>query len=293
MKNIFKILFTIIISGAFFISCEEVETEFDALTKTPEAGAPYYLQFKTTSQTLETSVDETGELVDITKTITVALLGMPQSSDIVIPITVDPASTIESSMYDLSATSITIPAGKSSGSITLTAYAESMPLEETLNLGLSFDMGANNATASTSIDLELYRIKYCPVVLEELVGAWSGTDSWDNPTQVVTSIDGDGNFIINGIMFGWFTGWWGEVIITNTPLVVDVNLVTGEFTIAEQPYLTSTWNGAPQPAYGLSGSGKIDPCYKTMTIDYVFHQGGSVYDGTAWGEKFQEVISLN
>lgn len=292
MKNIFKLIFAIIIASISFTSCDE-EVAFDALVSAPETGATYYMQFKNASKSLETTVNNDGDLVDIETSIVVALMGMPLSTDLVIPLKVDPSTTISSDMYTLSATSITIPAGQSSGSVILKSVVEKMPIAEHMKLVMTIDAGEHNAAMGTTLNYDMFRIDYCYTVLEELVGEnWSGIDTWEYPSEVVTYIE-DGKFMINGIGFGWFQDWWGEVIVTNTPLVMDVNEVTGEFTIAEQPYIVSTWGGDPQPAYGLSGSGKIDACNKVITLNYVFHQSGGTFDGSAWGEKFKEVITLD
>ncbi|NOR76543.1 MAG: hypothetical protein GQ525_15485 [Draconibacterium sp.] len=292
MRKILKFLFVFIAAGALLNSCEEVETNHALLTNPPDINATYYFQFKDSEKSLETGVNDAGELVNIESQISVALMGLPLNEETVIPLTIDPSSTIAPNMYTLSATSIIIPAGKTSGSITLTSIVEEMPIEENLKLVISIDEGEHNAPAGTTLNYDMFRINFCPLDLTQVVGTWEGTDSWGYASEVVTEIDGDGNFIINGIGFGWFQDWWGEVIVTNTPVIMDVNPVTGEFTISEQPYITSTWGGDPQPAYGLSGSGKIDACNKVITLDYIYHQAGGTFDGTAWGSKFKEVITL-
>jgi hypothetical protein len=290
MKNIFKLLFVFIAAGALFVSCDK-EDNYTMLTGDPDPNATYYVQFKNAQKSLETSVNNDGDLVNIETTISVALMGTPLTSDLVIPLTIDGSTTIDPSMYTLGSMTLTIPAGKTSASTTLVSKVEVMPIAEPMKLVLKLDAGANSATAGTTLTYEMFRIDYCFTVLEDLVGSWGGADAWDYVSEVTTWIDGD-KFMINGIGFGWFQDWWGEVIVTNTPLVMDVNVVTGEFTIAEQDYLTATWNGSPQPAYGMSGSGKIDACNKVITLDYVFHQGGGTIDGTSWGPKFKEVITL-
>ena len=69
-------------------------------------------------------------------------------------------------------------------------------------------------TVSVTVD------PFCPLNdLNDLVGTWTGNDSEGNPTQVVTSVDGT-DFIINGLNVGWMTGYWGEVIIDQVPLVM-------------------------------------------------------------------------
>jgi len=292
MKNILRTIFVFVVGAVFLVSCEKKETNFDAMFNDWDPGnATYYLQFVDASQTLETGVNNDGSLKHISTTIAVALIGNPQNSDIVIPISPAPSTTISPDMYTLSASSITIPAGQSSGSITLTTITDNMPIDTWLDLVINLGT-ANDAPTGTTLTYKMKRIKYCYTDITALVGNWSGTDSWGYASHVVTTLV-NGELIINGIGFGWFQDWWGEVIVTNTPLVMTVNAVTGSFTIAEQPYLTSTWNGAPQPAYGLSGSGKIDACTKTMTLDYIFHQDGGTFNGSAWGPAFKEVITLN
>lgn len=290
MKNIFKLLFIFAAVGALFVSCNK-ETNFEAHIGEINPNASYYMQFKNAEKSLETSVNNDGDLVDISTSIEVALLGAPLAEDITFQLIIDQTTTIDPSMYTLGATTLTIPAGKTSVSTTLVSIVEAMPIAEQMKLVLKIDVGEHNAPAGLTLTYNMFRIDYCFTVLEDLVGSWGGTDAWGYPTEVETWLDGD-KFMINGIGFGWFQDWWGEVIVTNDALIMDVNVITGEFTIAEQDYLTSTWGGDPQPAYGLSGSGKIDACNKVITLDYVFHQGGGPFDGTSWGPKFKEIITL-
>jgi hypothetical protein len=133
MKTISRLLLLSLFAGAFTVSCEQLSV-FDQITSPPDPDATYYVQFLKASQNLETGVTETGELLEIETPIAVALLGIPQASPITVDITIDPGSTITPAMYTLSANSITIPAGKTSGSVTLKTNAESMPVGETLKL---------------------------------------------------------------------------------------------------------------------------------------------------------------
>ena len=299
MKKISK-LFTLLFAGMLLLaSCEYDKSEWDALhNNAPDPNATYYIQFKDASKSLQTGVNEAGGLVDIETTVTVALLGLPQDEAINVNLAVDPSSTIDASMYTLSSNSITIPAGSVSGSVTLTTNTELMPTGEVLELVLNVDAGENNATNGTTLNYKLERINFCLLELSDYVGTWTGTDSWDYPTEITTSIDADGDLVMNGISFGWFQDWWGEVIVTNTPVKVDINLITGAFSIdpAKQtsPYLTSTYLGDPQPAYTIGATGKItSTCDQVLEFTYVFYQGGSSFNGTAWGPEFKEVITKN
>jgi hypothetical protein len=129
------------------------------------------------------------------------------------------------------------------------------------------------------------------------VGSWSGQGSWFDSdgytSEVVTTIDANGDMWINGLTFGWFQDWWGEVIVTSTPVKVTFVGGEGDFVIAEQPYIESTWNGAAQPAYSIKATGKLSPCSQTMEIYPVLIQGGSDIDGSAWGDVFVENIKLD
>ncbi len=110
--------------------------------------------------------------------------------------------------------------------------------------------------------------------LNDLVGSWTGTDSEGNASQVVTFVDG-ANFMINGLNVGWMTGYWGEVIVDQVPLVMIMN-ADGTLEIELQYYMETTWNGDPQPKYSLAAVGKWDNCKKRMIIEYDLYQNGEV-----------------
>ncbi len=288
MKKIIRIAFIMLFGLAFLVSCDK-ETNFADLTDDwKPGGTEYYLQFIDAAQSFETGVTDLGGFIDITTPISVALLGSPQSTDINIDLVVDDSTTIEPQMYEMSASSITIPAGQTSGSFVLTAYADEMPVDEWLDLVLVIDAGDKNAPVGDTLKYKLKRIAFCPLLDDsELAGDWTGSDDWDNPTQVVTWVDGGtSDFMINGLNVGWMEGWWGEVITDQVPLVM-ILYPNGSLEIVEQYYITSTWNGAPQPTYNLSATGKWDNCKKEMVIDYVLHQGGEPLS-----YSFTETIAL-
>ncbi len=276
MKRIIKIVFIIIVGGVFLISCENKETNWDSMyTEWSPGPGNYYLQFVDAAQSFETSIDEQGEPIDINAPIAVALLGAPQGADLDVSLKLDPSSTIADTMFSFSATSLTIPAGKTSASFSLTAYANKMPIDESLDLIMHIDEGENNAPTGATLHYKLKRILFCPLEdLNDLVGSWSGTDSEGNASQVVTFLDGS-NFMIDGLNVGWMTGYWGEVITEQIPLIMIMN-PNGTLKIDEQYYMSTTWNGSPQPTYSISATGKWDNCKKTLVIDYDLHQGGDV-----------------
>jgi hypothetical protein len=299
MKNILKIITLVVITLFVTASCQNDPTNWEQLTNKTDPNATYYLQFKEASKSLQTGVAADGSLVDIETTVTVALLGLPQSNDVVVNFTIDAGSTINASMYALSASSITIPAGATSGSVNLKTNTALMPTGQVLKLILNIDAGNNAATAGTKLEYDLERINFCLLTLADYVGTWKGTDSLGYPTEVTTAIDGDGDLVMNGIGFGWFQSYWDEVIITNTAVKVDINLITGAFVIDDSkqtsPYITSTYLGAAQPPYNMKASGKItSTCDRIIEFEYSFIQDGAAQDGVAWaGAKFKEIIQPN
>lgn len=122
----------------------------------------------------------------------------------------------------------------------------------------------------------------CPYTLQELGDAsWSGNDNsggeGDNASQITTSYDGT-TFFMEGIAYGWLTnpGYWDEVIVTSNPVVANIDTTTSEITIALQDLCTTTWIGAPQPAYSIQATGNYDSCSETMIINWDLIQGGGI-----------------
>ncbi len=177
MKNLIKYILILVIGGVFLSSCEEQVSNWNAMTNDYDANnSTYYIQFLDASASFETKIDEAGLPTNINATIGVALLGAPQSSDVNVTLVVDPSSTISADMYTLSANAITIPAGATSGSVSLTTIADKMPEDVNLKLVLNMDAGGAEATASTQLNYSLKRIKFCPWTVDEMVGTYTGSD---------------------------------------------------------------------------------------------------------------------
>lgn len=264
MKNILKYLFVFVSAVALFFSCNK-ETNFDALTNAPDANAAYYLQFINASQTLETGVTEAGGLVEITTTVGVVLMGMPQSQDITVAIATDPSSTISASMYSMSANSITIPAGKTSGSVTFTTHAAKMPVGQTLKFALKMDAGEHNSPNANGIKLlyNLKRIEFCPLVngVADFVGSWSGDDGAGKdgtfPSVIKTSLNGT-KLTVSGMSDGFMVNFWGESIIAGGTFTMTVK-GNGLIDIPRQYIYTTVYKGANSD-YEIKGSGKWVNC---------------------------------
>lgn len=193
MKNILKLITLLTVTLFVSVSCDYDESNYDMLTKEIDANAKYYVQFKNANKALRTSVDASGNLVNIQSTIDVALLGAPLTKDLVVKLTIDPTSTISSDKYSLSATSVTIPAGKTSGSVTITGFANKMTIDKTEKLVINLDAGEFNAPAGLKLNYSLYRI--CALDPTTIVGNWtlkmsdSYGDGW-NGAAVTAVING-------------------------------------------------------------------------------------------------------
>lgn len=280
MKNYFIYLLVAILTLS---SCEEDTFVYDA-----ENGQTL-VEFANTSAVIATPEEGASTMVDVFVT-------TKSSSDRTVSVEVDPASTAPSGSYQIS--DIMIPAGAFKGTMEISSSFDALPEQGTTSLIINIT-GVENSEAIVekgTFTVDLFR--KCPIVLEELVGTWSGPGSWSEDegyeTKITTFLNDDGELMMNGMAFEWFTGWWGEVIVTNEAVKVDVDLETGEITIPEQFYITSTYNGDPQPSYNIKATGMVlNACQKTLEIYPVFIQGGSAIDGTAWGSKFKETIQLN
>ncbi len=135
------------------------------------------------------------------------------------------------------------------------------------------------------------------------VGTWSGEGIWNiyfgYTSDIVTSLDMDGNLLVNGVGFQWFEGWWGEVIVTNEPVMVtSFDSCSGNFEIAEQFYLTATYNGVLQPEYSMSATGTItnEGGVISMQVFPTFYQpdGYGTFSGPEFGGvPFEANVTLD
>jgi hypothetical protein len=275
MKNIFKLIFTISIASLFLFSCDE-EVGFDALVSAPNADATYYVQFLNAAKIMETGVTESGALVEAKSTIAVSLMGMPSNSDIKVDLTPDPANTLTPAMYTLSANSITIPAGKSSGSINFSTKAASMPVGQTLKFVLNMSAGDHNSPSATGTKLtyNVKRIEFCPLAngAADLVGTWSGDDAY-YASQIETSLSGT-DFIVAGMSKKFMEDWWGETITAGGSFKMTVK-GNGSVDIPRQYIYTTDYKGDAYD-YEIKGSGKWENCGSkpVMKITYDIYYPG-------------------
>ncbi len=292
MKNILKILFVFMATGALFFSCENEATNFDALTKAPDANASYFLQFIDAAQSFETGVTVDGDLIEIQTPVSVVLMGMPQTQDITVNLTVDPASTIASDMYTLSASSITIPAGQTSGSVDLTTIAAKMPIGQTVDLVLTIDAGEHNSPnpVGTKLNYELKRIEFCPLVngAADLVGSWTGDDAWYS--SIITTVVNGENLDVSGMGVGFIEDWWGETVTAGGTITMTV-LGNGIVDIPRQYLFTTDYKGAAYD-YEIEGSGKWTNCgaKPTLLITYdIYYAGEDTGLATQYASYFDNI----
>jgi len=282
MKKIYKAIFLFIAVGAMFISCDKTKLEggFEAMTSSPDPNASYYIQFVDPVQSFETGVALDGSLIDIQTTIGIVLMGTPQSQDITVSLNIDPSSTITSDMYTLSGTSITIPAGKTSGSVDFSTVAGNMPAGQPLELDVSIDQGEHNSPNANGLVLKygLTRLLFCPLVngAADLVGSWSGTDGQGDYTypSIITSTQNGTNIDASGMGVGFINDFWGEDVVAGGTCTITIQ-PNGIIDIPRQYLFTTVYEGANY-TYEIEGSGKWDNCGPAphMLINYDIYYTG-------------------
>ncbi|MDT0645725.1 hypothetical protein RM545_03400 [Zunongwangia sp. F260] len=275
MKKFFLIM-AAVVSTSFFTGCESDD----------EFTAPNYVSFETGP--LDFSVNENS---DASYDITVYTANVT-GSDRTIPVEVAGSSTLNAESYSIPA-SVTIPANTNEGTFTVTLTDNNLA-NAGGNLILSLD--PEDEDLYTGSPLTIGVSKVCAIDINDYIGSFTGTGSgsedYGYTTEVETFRNEEGDLMINGLVFQWFQDWWGEVIVTNQPVTFDVNMETGVITIPEQPYITSTYEGDPQPAYSIKGTGRINACEQQIMIRPVLVQDGTEIDGTTWGAAFLETIRL-
>lgn len=290
MKNILKYIL-IFVSGALVLaSCENVESNYGNMTNDyDENNSTYYIQFLNASASYETAIDEAGLPTDIETTVGVALLGAPQSSDIVITLSADASSTLTSSMYTLAATSITIPAGQTSGSVGLTAIADEMPEGEALDLVLNMDAGGAEASSAFQLDYSMKRIKFCAWTVDEMVGAYSGSDyngyAGSGSTGYnfeVFKVD-DSHIEVSGMGQHLYSAIWGEAVTLGDRVVMQVN---PNGTLEFDNQLLCQTDGVWDYYMSQSTTPKWDGCTMTFTIPWFWQWDDSYGDNVACESVF-------
>ena len=181
MKNIYKLL-TFIVLIASFTSCEEDLIIYD------NAG---FIQIDDASAV--TIVENSGDAVEI-----LAILGSAQSSDT----TVDFLVTGDDSRYALSASSIVIPAGETSGAVTLSAIDDDEingDIDVVIGLagssGLPIGLGGEGLNSvSKTITIVDDNVPCNDVFVSVTTDRWGSENSWEIRDASGALVDSDGPF---------------------------------------------------------------------------------------------------
>jgi len=281
MKKIFKSLFYITIMALVVISCDEDETTFNTLNYPEDA-------FVAVDGGDITVLESTTDPIDVYVNYSNTTAG--SSSEVKVDFTIQSDNAVEGVDYTIvdNKTQLVYPVGQFVDKVTI------LPIDNfiedgdkilnftldnsSVSLGYPGSIDTGKAIVITLTDDD------CAFTFDDLDGiAWSGSDNvpasqaGPNPTQISTLFDGT-NLLMNGLAFAWLTdtSYWDEVVVESEPVIVDMDPVTGEFTISEQFLANTTWNGAPQPTYSISADGQYFSCLQLMVVNYTLYQGGSV-----------------
>ncbi|MGM5468636.1 hypothetical protein ACS386_00020 [Flavobacteriaceae bacterium LMO-SS05] len=280
MKNIFRTIIYLMVIALFCVSCDEDETTFVPLDFPNEAFVA--LENTSSIEVLESTTKPVEIVVFYANT-----LGEHNSE-----ITAD----FEISGSGVEGTHYTIQGNKSKLSFPPGVFTDKVIIipidnnEEDGDKKLTFAL--SNSTAAVgypgpdgfgkSIDITLTDDD-CAFLFADLDGiSWIGTDNASgsqgpNPTQITTSFDGT-NLLMKGIAYGWLTNtnYWNEVVVADAPVIVNMDPISGEFTISQQYLCDTTWQGNPQPTYEISANGQYFSCLHKMIVNYTLYQSGGV-----------------
>jgi hypothetical protein len=132
-------------------------------------------------------------------------------------------------------------------------------------------------------------------------GVWYGVDKADVDYDSEVETYQGCSLQIKGLVNGWMTEFWGEVIVKGGSASITINPNTGVVTIPLQYYCTTKYNGAVQTAYNIVGSGTYDAsgAYPKMTIQYTLIQGTDDWaqwmfdEGYMATNKFEAELTLD
>jgi hypothetical protein len=132
----------------------------------------------------------------------------------------------------------------------------------------------------------------CAYDLSSINGVLAGSD--------VTLLDSDGNdvpytsvasftyvddntIMIEDLGVPWMNDAWGEDVTTYYPVTLKVDDFGVNITIEPQVVMETLYGGAPQDPYTIEGTGLINTCAGTITIQYSLTNYG-----TNWAEYYYE-----
>ncbi|MGD9978591.1 MAG: Calx-beta domain-containing protein [Bacteroidales bacterium] len=121
----------------------------------------------------------------------------------------------------------------------------------------------------------------------DFVGTYDGTDGsyksgrdWRFSNPVTLALSGD-DVTLDGLCYAWLANIWGETVTASTPVVITFN-TDGTLTIADQPYVTTDYEGSPYN-YSISGTGTYSLCDPiSLHIEYDLYNTTDDYSLGAW-----------
>jgi hypothetical protein len=119
---------------------------------------------------------------------------------------------------------------------------------------------------------------------ENQIVSWLGTDA-DYDSQVKTGVDCNG-MVISGLNAEWMLDFWGEIVTKAGTVYYTVN-GAGIVTITNQFLYTTTYNGAVQPNYNISGTGTYNAVSGELYIQYYLDQDGFSPSNWAFSNGYQ------
>jgi len=281
MKNIYKsfLYFTIIVLSV--ISCKEEDTTYSPLNFPQDAFIAF--ESSTDINVLESSTTPIEIEVDYANTTE------GTTSDVTVDFSITSDNAVEGINYTVvdNLTQLTFPVGVHKAKIVIIPIDNALEDgDKVLNITLTNSSvplgfpGPDSTHKSLTVTLT---DDDCAFTFADLDGiSWIGNDNatgsqGPNATQITTSFDGT-NLLMDGLAFGWLTntGYWDEVVVDSAPVIVNMDPVTGVFTIDEQYLADTTWNGSPQPTYSISATGQYFSCLQKMVVNYTLYQGGGV-----------------
>lgn len=270
MKKSLNYIAFLLLASFVFVSCDYEENNYESLIGEPNPNATYYIQFANASRSITSTVDLEGEIEDIETTVDVVLLGVPRTEDVTVNLTVDPSSTLEPNMYELAATSVTIPAGETSGSVSLVTNTEEMPSGVPLTLKLNIDAGDNTATAGTNLVYELTRLAFCPLENDpaDLTGSYTVTENVDGyENAIVVTEDGE-DLVVAGIGQTFINDFWAETVTGGGTFTMEVTR-NGNLVIPRQYLFTTDYQGDAYD-YEIEGTGFWTNCGDKPTLEIIY-----------------------
>jgi hypothetical protein len=254
MKNLKYTIGALLVglSSSFMVSCDDDETTtpstvafFSDAYDAPEEGGSVTLGFQ---------------------------LDKPAVEDVTVTLSTSGSATAGED-FTLEESSVVVPAGETNGSFTINVINDLADDDnETIDVGIS----AAGLSTSGSY-LVTIKDDDCPFTY---VGAFGGDDVHINGrglniqygADVTIAAGGASGHTLEGLNVEFMEDFWGEEVIEQVAVEITID-GAGNITIPEQHIFTTLYNGTEYP-YDIVGTGKINTCDGTISIDYDVIQDG-------------------